>query len=73
MTVLGAALAVLLGLLILIRLPRLNHPVLESQRFKRATVDRFFLMVRSDDPMFDEPGLRQLLERAGRGLQEFGP
>ncbi|HEX6142149.1 MAG TPA: DUF3341 domain-containing protein [Geminicoccaceae bacterium] len=65
MMVLFAALAVILGLLILNRLPRLNHPVFEVPDFRRATVDGFFLLIRSDDPLFR-------VERTGRALEKAG-
>lgn len=65
MTVLFAAFALVLGLLILNRLPRLNHPVFGVPGFERATVDRFFLLVKSDDPLFDAVRTRDHLRRAG--------
>lgn len=43
--VLGAVLAMVLGLFVLCRLPRLNHPLFDVERFERATVDGFFLFV----------------------------
>lgn len=45
---LGAA-AVILGS----RLPRLNHPLFARPEFERASSDRFFLVVRGNDPNFD--------------------
>lgn len=64
MAVLGACLALLLGMLILNRLPRLNHPVFNAPSFGRATVDRFFLLIETSDPRFDEAAVRALFERA---------
>ena len=48
--------AVLLGAAALLfgaRLPRVHHPLFASREFERATSDRFFLLVRGDDPRFD--------------------
>jgi mono/diheme cytochrome c family protein len=36
------------------RLPRYRHPVLETERFGRATSDGFFLSIEAADPKFDE-------------------
>jgi hypothetical protein len=65
MTVLFASLAVILGLLVLNRLPRLNHPVFDVAGFERVSVDRFFLLIRGDDPRFETGRTRDVLERAG--------
>lgn len=65
MTVLFAALAVIVGMLILNRLPRLHHPVFGAPGFERVTVDRFCLLIRSDDPRFGVERTRRELERAG--------
>lgn len=46
-------LAVLLGLLVLNRLPRLNHPAFNIPHFGRSTQDRFFLVVEARDEDFD--------------------
>lgn len=48
-----AALFALGGLLWLCRLPLLSHPLHEVQVFGRATDDRFLLLIRADDPLFD--------------------
>jgi hypothetical protein len=44
--------ATLLGLLMILRLPRLHHPLFEVESFARASEDRFFLCILSDDPRF---------------------
>ena len=59
-TVLSACLALVLGLLVLNRLPRLNHPVFNAGRFARVSVDRFFLLIESSDPRFDEDAVLTL-------------
>jgi hypothetical protein len=50
--VLFAALAVFAGALLLSGMPRLWRPVFEVEGFERASIDRFFVLVRSDDPRF---------------------
>jgi hypothetical protein len=65
MTILGAVLAVIFGMLALNRLPRLHHPVFNSDRFRRVTVDRFFLTVETGDPRFDFEETRTMLEGLG--------
>jgi hypothetical protein len=60
--ILWAGGAALLGMLALLRLPRLHHPVFGVAGFERASEDRFFLCIRSDDPLFDPGEARKLLE-----------
>jgi hypothetical protein len=54
-SVLCAAFAAMFGMLAHNGLPRLMHPLFNIARFKRASRDRFFLCIRSEDPQFD-PG-----------------
>ncbi len=63
MTVLGAVLGAVLTMLVLNRLPRLNHPIFEAKSFHLASTDKFFLLIQSNDPKFDETALRRFLER----------
>ncbi|HEY7384204.1 MAG TPA: DUF3341 domain-containing protein [Beijerinckiaceae bacterium] len=60
--ILWAGAATLLSMLLIIRLPRLHHPVFAIRGFERASEDRFFLLVLSDDPMFDLTRARSLLQ-----------
>ncbi|MBA1156404.1 DUF3341 domain-containing protein [Microvirga mediterraneensis] len=60
--ILWAGAATLLGLLVILRLPRLHHPVFSVHGFERVTNDRFFLCVRSEDPLFDLGATRTFLE-----------
>jgi hypothetical protein len=53
MTILFAALATVLGLFGLCRLPMPYHPVFNVPRFAFASRDRFFICIEADDPMFD--------------------
>ncbi|EMD84446.1 quinol:electron acceptor oxidoreductase subunit ActD [Pacificimonas flava] len=47
--VLFAVVAGVLSMLILNRLPRLNHPLFDVEEFHFSAVDRFFLLLRPDD------------------------
>jgi hypothetical protein len=54
--------ATLFGLLHLIRLPRFNHPIFESDRFEAATDDKYFISIDADDSKFDLQRTKALLE-----------
>ncbi len=65
LTVLFSGFTVLFGLLALMKLPRLNHPLFASQQFHRATDDGFFIAIEARDPNFSTTATRELLETAG--------
>ncbi|MBN8457220.1 MAG: DUF3341 domain-containing protein [Verrucomicrobia bacterium] len=65
LTVLFSGFTVLFGLLSLIKLPRLNHPLFASNQFHRATDDGFFIAIEARDPNFSTTATRELLEAAG--------
>jgi hypothetical protein len=52
-------------MLFLNRLPRLHHPLLKNKRFALATHDRYFVVIETADPKFNEVETRKLLEAAG--------
>ena len=63
--ILGAALAAVVGLLLLNGLPMPYHPVFNVGNFARASQDGFFLCIESADPQFDAQKTREFLQ----GLQ----
>ena len=60
--ILGAALTAFFGMLAGNRLPRLYHPVFNAPSFSLANANRFYLLVRADDPAFDRTKLRRILK-----------
>jgi hypothetical protein len=64
-TILGAALAAVLAMLVLNGLPQLYHPLFEVEDFELASRNRFFLCLPARDPVFAPGPARDLLE----GLQ----
>jgi hypothetical protein len=71
-TILFAGLtAAIVGAVAMNGLPRLHHPVFNFPSFERASQDRYFLLIKADDPRFDLASTEEFL----RGLQaeEVGP
>ena len=64
-TVLLAAFGAFIGNLLMNRLPQPYHPVFNVPSFTRASQDRFYLCVKSDDPKYNEPETRAFLESLG--------
>jgi hypothetical protein len=62
MTVLFAAFAAVLGMLVLNKLPQPYHPVFNAPNFALATRDRFFLAVEANDPKFEHGAVVDLLK-----------
>ncbi|HKG79065.1 MAG TPA: DUF3341 domain-containing protein, partial [Pyrinomonadaceae bacterium] len=61
-TVLCAAFAAVLGMLVLNKLPQPYHPVFNVPNFAMATRDRFFLAVEANDPQFKHDEVVALLK-----------
>jgi hypothetical protein len=62
LTILGAALAAVFGMLAANGLPRLHHPVFNAPDFEQATRNRFFLCLPARDPHFDGKCSRDFLQ-----------
>ncbi len=56
--ILLSAFAAFVGALVLNGLPRFNNPLFKSERFRRVTADRFFIVIEAQDPAFDESRTR---------------
>jgi len=65
LTILLGAFGAIGGMMLLNRLPRLHHPLLKNRRFALATHDRYFVVIETADPKFNEVETRKLLEAAG--------
>jgi hypothetical protein len=65
MTILFAALAAVLGMLALNRLPRPHHPLFGIERFSHVTRDAFFLCILAEDAKFDHALVRDFLQALG--------
>jgi hypothetical protein len=65
LTILGAAIFCVFGMLAMNGLPAPYHPVFNVERFALATRDRFFLLIKARDRKFDLAKTKQFLQ----GLQ----
>lgn len=65
LTVLLSAFGAVFGMFFLNGLPKLNHPLFNSENFKRATDDGFFVCIESEDPQFEEEKVTKFLKDAG--------
>ena len=64
-TVLVASLTAVFGMLGLNRLPQLYNPLFKSERFRRVTNDRFFIVIDASDPEFDETDTANMFKELG--------
>ncbi len=65
LTILLAAFGAIIGMLLMNRLPMHYHPAMKHDAVDRASNDRFFIVIESSDPRFDEKTTTALLERIG--------
>jgi hypothetical protein len=62
-TILLSAFGAFFGMLAINQLPKLFHPIFNSERFTKVTSDGFFVTVEQDDPKFTEA--KSFLESLG--------
>jgi hypothetical protein len=61
LTILGAAVACVFGMLAMNGLPTPYHPIFNVPRFALATRDRFFLLIKARDKQFDVAKTKQFM------------
>ncbi|MEM6334327.1 MAG: DUF3341 domain-containing protein [Planctomycetota bacterium] len=65
LTIMFAAYSTVFGMFLFNKLPMLYNPLFKSERFKRATQDRFFIGVNCRDRKFDVDEITKLLKDTG--------
>lgn len=74
LAILCGALAGIVSMFALNRLPRLHHPLFESPNFHLASDSKFFLIIFGNDPKFDAEACRSFLEGLQpRQVEHLGP
>jgi hypothetical protein len=71
LTVLLGAFGAFFGNFGLNMLPQFFHPVFQSERFKRATDDRFFISIEAADKTYDRKKTRELVDSLGGHVEEL--
>lgn len=64
-TILMSAFGAFFGMLAINQLPKLFHPLFNSQKFSKVTDDAFFISVQADDPKYNEQEVKNYLESIG--------
>jgi hypothetical protein len=65
LTILGAALACVFGMLALNGLPRLHHPIFNTPHFTARNASHSYLCIRATNPGYDTAAATALLRQAG--------
>ena len=65
LTILFSALTAAIGMIVLNGLPQPYHPVFNVDRFSMASSDKFFLVIESKDPKFDQHAASTFLRGTG--------
>lgn len=65
LTILLSAFGAVFGMFFMNGLPKLHHPLFNSDRFEKATDDGFFICIESKDTLFAEDRVTELLKEAG--------
>lgn len=65
LTILFASLTAMIGMILSCGLPQPYHPVFNVERFSMASSDKFFLVVESADPKFEQPLTTAFLRSMG--------
>jgi len=65
LTILFSALTAAIGMIVLNGLPQPYHSCFNVERFAMASSDKFFLVVESADPKFDQQGTAEFLRSTG--------
>lgn len=71
LTILFSAIGTFVSMIVANGLPKLYHPTFKSHRFRRATADRFYIVIETADPKFDPRRTRELLESLGGTVEEL--
>jgi len=65
LTVLTSALTATIGMIAINQLPRLVHPIFNSERFGKFSDDSFFVSVEANDKKYDETKTAEFLKSIG--------